>query len=375
MNCQTVLFPFVSKLIFAKTIRPMKFFLVLFSAILLFSCNEDDTPRDAYLPEANGQHGEILILMDNNLWDGSVGEAVIENLTQRAKGPYLRPEPMFTYFRKEPQDLNHLNKLNRNILKFMIDTDSSYQKTAVFEERNYYAKNQLFLIVKDSDPGRLLAYAKNEMNEVIDQFNSFEKQQLIRIYKKEPNNGIKEISENKFGLSISLPKRSVLKTDKKDFLMVKHDRSKNLLPNDATKSRGGTFWVQQGFLFWSEPYQAETNQLSIDNVLQKRDSVLKYNVAGRVAGTYMATEYDPYYKPEGRIFEYEGHQAVEIRGLWKNDGEIFTGGGGPFVQYTILNEARNQVVTVCGYVYAPKFDKREYIRELDAILNTINVLN
>ena len=87
----------------------------------------------------------------------------------------------------------------------------------------------------------------------------------------------------------------------------------------------------------------------------------------------MGTEYTEHYDPEGRVFDYKGHKAVEIRGLWIYEGEVFVGGGGPFVQYSILNEATNKITTVCGYVYGPKFDKREYIREIDAVLNTIEV--
>lgn len=353
----------------------MKFFLPLLTLLFLFSCSDENVPDDLFLPEANGAHGEILLLMDDNLWNGKVGAAVIDNLTQHAKGPYLRPEPMFSYFQKVPEDLNHLNQLNRNILKFMIDTDSSYAETAVIEERNYYAKNQLFIIVKDSDPNRLYDYAKNKMDYIVDTFNEFELQQLIRQYKNEPNKRLAELCENKFGFTVSFPKRSVLKTDKENFVLIKHDRSKNLLPNDATKAQGGTFWIQQGFLIWSTPYIADSNHLSVESMLMERDSTLKYNVPGRVKGTYMATEYDPYYKPEGKVFEYNGSKTVEIRGLWKHDGPVFIGGGGPFVQYSILNEAENKIVTICGYIYAPKFEKREHIREIDAVLNTIELIN
>lgn len=349
------------------------FSLLLISIFLITSCNNDDTPRDAYLPDANGQHGEILILMDDGLWNGLIGEAVIANLERRAEGVYLRPETMFSYYRKRPRDLNHMNQLNRNILKFMVDSDSTYAETAVIKERNYYAKGQLFMIVKDSDPNRLYDYAKNGMDEVVNEFNNFELQQLIKLYENSPNKRVKELSEEKFGISLSVPKKSELKFEANDFVLIKRDRSKNLMGSESTRAEGGTFWIQQGFMVWKTPYFSDSAQMTIKGALQDRDSTLKRNVPGEIAGTYMGTEYTEYYNPKGRMFNYNGHEAVEIRGLWIYEGDKFVGGGGPFVQYSILNESKNEIVTVSGYVYGPKYDKREYIRELDAVLNTIIV--
>ena len=340
--------------------------------LLITACSEEGS-QDAYLPDATGQHGEILLIMDDVLWGGTVGQSVQERFTQVLKGPYLRPEPTFSFYRKTPEDVNHMDQMNRNILKFMIDSDSTYAETAIIEKENYYAKNQLFLIVKDSDPNRLAAFAQNDLDGIVETYNDFELQQLIRFYEGDPNKRVKEMAEKKFGFSISVPERSVLKSEKENFALVKHDRSKNVLANDATKAQGGTFWIQQGFLFWSTPYIPDSAQMTVENVLKDRDSTLKYNVPGKTKGTYMGTEYTEHYEPKGRVFDYHGYTAVEIQGLWIYEGDTFVGGGGPFVQYSILNEAENKIVTVCGYIYAPYFDKREYIRELHAVLNTIEI--
>ena len=136
-------------------------------------------------------------------------------------------------------------------------------------------------------------------------------------------------------------------------------------------AEGGTFWIQQGFMIWSTPYFPDSTQMTVLGAQMDRDSTLKYNVPGKTSGTYMGTEKTEYYDPKGRVFNYRGHEAVELRGLWIYEGDIFVGGGGPFVQYSILNEAKNEIITVSGYVYGPKYEKREYIRELDAVLNTI----
>ena len=42
--------------------------------------------------------------------------------------------------------------------------------------------------------------------------------------------------------------------------------------------------------------------------------------------------------------------------------------GGPFVSVTALNEKENKIITVEGFVFAAGEDKRNYVRQLDAIV-------
>jgi hypothetical protein len=63
---------------------------------------------------------------------------------------------------------------------------------------------------------------------------------------------------------------------------------------------------------------------------------------------------------------------VEMRGLWKLENAFM---GGPFISHTMLDEKNNRVITVEGFVYAPSLDKRNYVRELEAILQTLEVVD
>jgi hypothetical protein len=344
--------------------------LMIALTLLLFSCGEELKSEDL-LPDATGEHGHILVLMDDHMWEGSMGEALIAQLDQNAKGPYLRPEPLFNFFRKEPGSMTHVNKLSRIILKVLVDQDSTYQETAIIDKRNYYAKGQLFLVIKDSDPNRLLSFIQNDFQEVIDRINQFEMDALIADFKNKPNKAVKEQAQNKFGIGISLPKDSKLKVTEEDFMWVKYDRSRNMIGNEATGADGGVFWIQEGIIFWSEPYS--DSGLTRSHILSKRDTILKYNIPGKVSGSYMATEYDSCCAPKAETMTYQGADATCIKGLWIHAGTPGAFGGGPFVQYTIHNKEKNSLITICGYVYAPKFNKREYIRELEAMLNTIDI--
>jgi len=294
-------------------------------------------------------------------------------MNKRPAGVYLRPESMFSYYHKDPDQLNHMNKLSRNILQVTLDRDSTYAETAVLERPDYFAKNQLFVIIKDSDEDRLSEFLLYDFEDIAELYNTHELKEYMRYYREDPNENVQEMARKNFGININLPDDSELKTSDNDFAWVKRDRSQTMIGNQANQTEGGTFWVQQGILFWTEKYDSAA-EFTVENILKKRDTVLKYNVAGKVPGSYMATEYSEYYDPKSKKFDHKGYRAVEIRGLWKHEGNRAAFGGGPFVQYTIFNEAKKELVTVCGYVYGPGFDKREYIREIDAMLRSIEVL-
>lgn len=348
----------------------MKKFLVLLALPILFiySCAGDYDP-DEFLPDASGEHGNILILMETNLWDGQIGESVRAQLDQDINGPFIRSEPMFDFYQLEPGTLNHINKTNRLILKVYVDHDSTYKETAAFVKNNVYAKGQLFYVIKDSDPNRLDEFIRTNFYTVIDVFNDFEKEQLMVKYEKRKHAAVEEKSINKFGLSIYLPKECKIKVEKDSFMWVKYDRSHDFIGNQSTNTDGGTFWIQEGIVFWSEPYS--DSAMDPYHILKLRDTILRRNIEGKVAGSWMATEYDSCCAPEGLVTTHKGMDCVIFEGNWKHDGNLGAVGGGPFVQYTVHNPERDIVLTVCGYVYAPKFDKREYIRELHAMLSSL----
>ena len=65
-----------------------------------------------------------------------------------------------------------------------------------------------------------------------------------------------------------------------------------------------------------------------------------------------------------------GHFVQEVRGLWRMENDMM---GGPFVSYTQVDTLTNRVIVTEGFVYAPEKKKRQYIRELEAALQTLDM--
>ena len=83
----------------------------------------------------------------------------------------------------------------------------------------------------------------------------------------------------------------------------------------------------------------------------------------------MTTE--PLFPPLFREYELSnGRYTAELRGLWRiQDGLAM---GGPFVSITQLDQARNRIVTIEGFVFAPGEKKRDLLQQLEAIIFTLD---
>ena len=171
-----------------------------------------------------------------------------------------------------------------------------------------------------------------------------------------PNEVIAREMLEKWGIQGLWPRDAMLANQSDDFTWI--DRQ-------LTRMKGGdNHDVQQGFFIHSEPYVSQ-DQLSLEHVLNRRDELTRKHVSGPTKGSYMTTERR--YLPAYEEVEYEGMFALEVRGLWKMENDFM---GGPFYSLTLVDAARGRLLTLEGYAYAPYFDKRPYIREVEGLIRT-----
>ena len=86
------------------------------------------------------------------------------------------------------------------------------------------------------------------------------------------------------------------------------------------------------------------------------------NVKGPVEGSFMTLFEE--LQPITRERNIQEQYVRELRGLWNMSGAFM---GGPYIAHAFLNKSQKSIIIAFGYVFAPKFDKREYLRELEAI--------
>ena len=62
-------------------------------------------------------------------------------------------------------------------------------------------------------------------------------------------------------------------------------------------------------------------------------------------------------------------EVVRTKGLWDLEGDFM---GGPFINYSfVLNE---NLITIEGFVYAPGKPKHSLIKQLNAIINSLEII-
>ena len=57
-----------------------------------------------------------------------------------------------------------------------------------------------------------------------------------------------------------------------------------------------------------------------------------------------------------------------MRGLWTLEGGFM---GGPFISYAFIDPETSRAVMVTGFVYAPREEKRELLRQVEALMYTV----
>jgi hypothetical protein len=132
--------------------------------------------------------------------------------------------------------------------------------------------------------------------------------------------------------------------------------------------RKETLKESQGILIYCFDY-TDTNSFNLENIIAKRNEITKKYIPGPTDDSYMQVS-EEVILPVAKQINFNDQFAVETRGLWKVEGDFM---GGPFLSYTLIDELRNRVITIDGYVYAPKDKKRNLLLQLEAILHTLKI--
>jgi len=302
------------------------------------------TMSSSTLPNAQGSAGDVLIVMRDTHWNGVYGDSVRSYLTEPVWG-LPAPEPMFTL--SHQVELTSYAKKYRNIVVFNIDP--GFEGTRLVYKSDPYARNQsIFNIEAPTADSAVVCMYRNK-NKIVAHFLMRDRDAIIADYKRSKTKFVTDKVLEKFQVDILIPKPFVMSVEKDDFVWISREEGER----------------QWGILMWKEPYVRKT-QLLTDSLIFKMNAMTRRNVPGSVTGSYMADE--PLVPPEVKIFEKNDVYTVQLNGLWQMQNGWL---GGPYVNHTIVDIKRGQIVTAMGFIYYPNRDKRQMVRQLEAILYTM----
>lgn len=317
--------------------------LLLLSIFLITGCDSDSGGKKKQKPPAAGKTLEVVVVIEDEMWKGIVGDTVKDYFMQDQPG-LGQPEPMFNVKQINPEDFSELFRKYRNLLLLQTKKD---EKKAEYKA-NIWAKPQH--VVQLSAPGRqeLANLVDKEKEKIREKFYISERKRIIKAYKRNNQDDISEKIKDSLNISMVVPKGFYLAKLEDNFAWLRRETDE----------------MSHGIMIYTAPY-VDTMQFNPDNILDLRDSVTKENIPGPIDGSYMTTE--RLLRPYTRDSTFNGEFAMEIRGLWKTEKAFM---GGPYLNITTYDKKNRRLVTFDGFVYHPNREKRNYLMQLNAIIHS-----
>ena len=318
--------------------------LVLFAALaaLLCSCGRGSTKL---LPSVSGKAGEVLVVMDTYHWENSLGGILRDTLTQDCA--FLpQKEPLYNLVHVTPSNFTQMFQIHRNIILFNVN--SAVAAPGVVYKYNKWAQPQIVITVNASCEEDAFALLKDNLHDISNTLEQTERRRVIANTTNYQEKSLAKAAEEfTQGGKMVFPSGYSLKKRTEDFLWISYE----------------TTYVQQGIFIYKSPAQGKASELTQKALVARRNAFLKDNVPGMFDGSYMTTS--AILAPQVKYVNYNGSKFAELRGFWDVEGDFM---GGPFVSHTLYSPDGSTLYTLEAYVYAPKYDKRLYLRQVESLL-------
>ncbi|MGB3145055.1 MAG: DUF4837 family protein [Maribacter sp.] len=320
--------------------------LVCFLVILGVTLSCKDDGKQDYLPDSVGAMNTLTVVIDNELWKSSVGDAIRENYTAAAQG-LTWDEALFSVTQIPPQIFSGSVRNTSSVLFVMEDSlDIANLKS------NMYAKPQKVGVIKGRDKQELIDNINKTAPQFIESFKELEITKAQTRFTKSLNK--EKALVEKFNISMKIP--SIYRVGREEDGFVWIDRQ-----------------IQKGnmnIIAYTMPWDSFQNDSTfVQDIIKMRDSIGSLYIPGEdVPGkkNHMITEraFSPYVFPA----EVSGKKAAEVRGIWEMSAYPMAG---PFLTYIINDKENNRKLVLEGFVFAPATRKRDYMFELEAIMKSV----
>ena len=316
---------------------------VFFSlVIVLSSCRNDSNMRK----KVTGKAGELVVVIPKETWNGSVGKTIRHALAQ----PQLslpQEEPLFDLISVPPVAFKDIFKSSRNIVNVRISP--TIDTSRVEFKKDIWAWPQAVVNIQAKSDEDFATVFNLNSDKIVAYMLKAERNRLMSNYASYSDKAVKGSLEKDLKISLTVPIGFKIANQGPDFMWMRYD----------------TPDIMQGIAVYSIPYRSDST-FTTNYLVAKRDSVMKKYIEGPTSGSYMTTEHR--LPPTFNVFKFKNNYATEMRGLWRVENDFM---GGPFISLAVLDAANNRVVILDGFVYAPRFDKRNYLRQVEAMIYSL----
>lgn len=322
-----------------KTIKSV--ICALAALLALSSCGDGAK----ILPNVSGKAGEVLVVMEKYDWEGTLGTMLRDSLT--ADCPFLpQKEPLYNLVNVTPGNFSQMFQIHRNIIVCYIN--SQVRAPDLVCRNDKWAHPQLVISLSASSSEQALLVLEKNMHTIMNAIEQAERERVIANTRDYQERSLAPVvREFTGGGEMVFPSGYSLKKKSNDFLWISYE----------------TTYVQQGIYVYKYPSERVAEELSADALVARRNEVMRDNVPGMREGTYLTTS--DIIAPQVKYVSYHNRKFAELRGFWDVQGDFM---GGPFVSHSFYTPDGSQIICVEAYVYAPRYDKRHYLRQIESLL-------
>lgn len=322
--------------------RFAKAFILFVIPGFFVSCSSNERA----IPNSTGKSSELMVVIERNLWSGTLGDEIKDFFGQDMYG-LPQAEPLFDFYTVPESDFSSMFQSHRNI--FIVSIKPEFSKPYIETKKDLWAKPQRVIKINASSDTAFLRLFHEHKNAFLRLFEQAERERIQSAYRSVPDQAIRNQLVENFGISMIIPSGFFVAKKTPDFIWIRRE----------------TLEFSQALLIYTYNYK-DTTDFNLSNILSMRNIYTQRHVPGTFDGTYMTVAGDVI-RPVSERIDFNGEFAVKTRGLWEVKGDFM---GGPFINYSLVDQSGNKIISLDAYVYAPKDKKRDFVRQLDAIIHT-----
>ena len=325
--------------------KKISYFAVILVLLTAVSCRQKSGSSGIKVDNfSTGKAGEMILAIDTNYWSKAAVKAIYE-VIQQPQPAINQIEPMFDVIQCSNADYKASFMRHRNIVQF--DYNPDYAGNTFEISRNPITSPQILVKIRGNQQDSCLALFLAHRDEIVEAMYANDIARLQNAHRKLNNPVIEKKIKEKFGLSMTIPDGYFVGREEEDFLWLCFRTPKN-----------------DRFVML---YKSPRYDLTKENIVAERDRITKAYIQGAVAGAYpLVANIEGY--PMVQDLQIRYHNGMELRGLWETVRDKM---GGPFYSFTQVSPDSTTCITVDGFVYAPQEEKRDYLREVEAIVKSI----
>ena len=300
------------------------------------------------MPNITGGAGEVLVVMDNFNWDNSTGEALKDILMEEVPG-LPQSEPLFDVIQITVASFEGFYQFHRSIV--LTTVESGLEPRIRFRE-NVYARPQIMVQLEAPSAGALKDLMSENEERIQGFLVQYDRNRLMDIYRETKDPAIQKEIADHHQVRLAIPRGYNLDFTTEEYTSVSIES-----PD-----------LSQVIQIYDFP-AAGPEDLNTDNLISQRNQFTRKYVHGPREDSYMIIA--PIYRPIVFDLENNNMEVVELRGLWELENGYM---GGPFISHSVYDSRRNRIICVDGYVYYPNQKKRVKIKQLEAIIYSMEII-